>query len=157
MESRMENTWTRCENPIGTVAAVASTASRSFRSDRRSVDSSAAGGGVPLCLCAGFDFKVDWVAGGLEVASLDELVGREAWAASRSLEWSSQNRMYLPAILSKYSAWTLWSSNLQLLVPMEKVRWRRRTSYRPLKRTHRAAGNQLPGVSDSCFRACTDV
>lgn len=63
---------------------VAKTASRSLRSDKRSVDSSVDGGGMPLR--AGSDFKGEREAGGLEVASLDELVGREAWAASRSFE-----------------------------------------------------------------------
>lgn len=80
----MEKTWILCENAVETVAAVARTASRSLRSESRSVDSSVAGGGMPLR--AGFDFKGDWRAGGLEVASFDELFGRDACAASRSFE-----------------------------------------------------------------------
>lgn len=64
--------------------AVAKTASRSLRRDRRSVDSSVDGGGTPRC--AGIDAEARWAAGGFEVASLEALVGREASAASRSLE-----------------------------------------------------------------------
>lgn len=92
--------------------AVARTASRSLRRDRRSVDSSVDGGGTPRC--AGVDVEGRWAAGGLEVASFEALVGREASAASRSLEWWAQNRIYRSTILSKYSVWTLGSSSLRM-------------------------------------------
>lgn len=84
MDRRIEKTCTRCENSAGVVVAVARTASRSFRRERRSADSSVDGGGTPFC--AGFNFKGDREAGGLEVASFEELVGREPNAASRSFE-----------------------------------------------------------------------
>lgn len=81
----MEKRWTRCENSVGVAVAVARTASRSFRRESKRVDSSADGGGTPFC-AEGLNFKDDREAGGLEVASLEGLVGRDANAASRSLE-----------------------------------------------------------------------
>lgn len=64
------------------------------------MDSSVDGDGTPFC--GGCNFKGDWEAGGLEVASFEGLVGREANAASRSFECWAQNRMYRSTILSKY-------------------------------------------------------
>jgi hypothetical protein len=65
------------------------------------VDNSADGGGTPFT--AGLNFEVGPAAGGLEVASFEELIGSEASAASRSSLWSAQNCRYRLVILSKYS------------------------------------------------------
>lgn len=65
------------------------------------MDSSADGEGTPLT--AGLDFKDGAAAGGLEVASFEALIGREASAASKSSLWSAQNCRYRLVILSKYS------------------------------------------------------
>lgn len=80
----MENIWTRWVKSIGVSEAVARVASRSLRKERRRVDSSDDGGGVPLS--AGFRFEEGRAAGGFDVASFEALVGRDANAASRSLE-----------------------------------------------------------------------
>lgn len=81
MARRMENTCTRCANGTGVVAAVAIIASRSFRRESRSVDSSVDGGGMRFSVEV---FGARWAAGGLEVASFERLKGRDASAASRS-------------------------------------------------------------------------
>jgi hypothetical protein len=65
------------------------------------VDSSADGGGKPFT--AGLDFEDGAAAGGLEVASVEALMGNDASAASRSSLWSAQNWRYRLVILSKYS------------------------------------------------------
>lgn len=103
MARRMEKTFTRCENSIGVVFAVARVASRSFRRESRSVDSSADGAGTRLS--AEVDLGVGWAPGGFEVASFERLTGRDASAASSSLPWSEQNCRYRAVILSKYSRW----------------------------------------------------
>jgi hypothetical protein len=93
----MENTWTRCENAIGVVEAVANTASRSLRRDRRRVDNSVAaegpGGTAGLVDC-------ETEAGGFLVASVEALRGKDNQAASKSLECRAQNPTYLVTILS---------------------------------------------------------
>jgi hypothetical protein len=84
MDKRMENIWTRCVKSIGVSAAVARVASRSLRRERRRVEISDEGGG--MLLSAWLRFEEGRAAGGFEVASFEALVGRDANAASRSLE-----------------------------------------------------------------------
>lgn len=90
--------WTCWEKDIGILELVAKTASRSLRRERRMVDSSADGEGLrgPVDLL----FEEGREAGGLLVASLEALLGRDVHAASRFLEWRAQNSMYRFTILS---------------------------------------------------------
>lgn len=84
---------------MGILELVAKTASRSLRRERRMVDSSADGEGLrgPVDLLL---FEEGREAGGLLVASLEALLGRDVHAASMFLEWRAQNSMYRFTILS---------------------------------------------------------
>lgn len=81
----MEKRCTRCEKETGIVDAVARTASRSFRRDKRRVDNSADAAG--MCDLVDLSLFV-WgkAAGGFLVASPEALMGSDAQAASRSSE-----------------------------------------------------------------------
>lgn len=99
MDILTEKTWTRWENETGIVDAVARTASRSLRRERRRVDSSVDAETVLILVCV----SLGWgrAAGGFFVASPDALVGRDDHAASKSSEWRAQNAMYRSTILEK--------------------------------------------------------
>lgn len=81
--------WTRWINSMGVSLAVASMASRSFRSESKSVDSSDDADG--MLLSTAFRFVEGRAAGGFEVASFEALVGMDMNAAPRSLLLSWQN------------------------------------------------------------------